>query len=158
VRETRVYVFGLLASGVTDVDNTDGSPIAEHEWYWHSTATLFDGPLTGRAVSAARSVEAWFGRRLLGRTLCGRPPGLVFGDHVDYLDRSVFLAAVGAAIRRLHAAGRATTQEQVCLELSNAGRRMDRSTLRRYTNQVHGFAGHRALVAAVLAEGEPPDR
>jgi len=156
-RETRVYVFGLLASDVTDVDTTDGIPIAEHAWCWHSTATLFDGALTDGAVRAARSVEAWFGQCLLGRTFVGRPPGPHDGDHTDLRDRRQFLAVVGAAVRFLRAERRATTQEQVCCAIADAGRRMDPATLRHYANRVHGFAGHRALVAAVLAEGEPTD-
>lgn len=157
-RETRVCVFGLLAGGVAGVDNTDGFPIAEHEWYWHSTATLFDGTLTDEAVGAARSVEAWFRKCLLGRQVGGRPPGPAPGWHTDLRDRQTFLAVVGAAVRALLAAGRATTQEQVCAAMAGPGRpAMDPATLRHYTNRVHGFAGHRALVAAVLAEGEPTD-
>ncbi len=140
-RETRVYVFGLLAND-------------EHAWCWHSTATLFDGPLTEGAVSAARSVEAWFDRALLGRTFVGRPPGPHDGDHTDLRDRRQFLAVVGAAVRALRAERRVPTQKQVCCAIADAGRRMDPATLRHYTNRVHGFAGHRALVAAVLAEAE----
>lgn len=120
--------------------------------------TVVEGDVTAPELVVVRQVHTWFDRYLLGRRIGGRPPGPADGWHTDLRDRGTFLAVVGEAVRALHAAGRATTQEQVCAAMASLGRPpMDPATLRYYTNRVHGFAGHRALVAAVLAEGEPTD-
>lgn len=79
VGDTVAYVVGIYETTwhlvtVGDEGGTWQEP--DGTALWHSTETLFDGPVTRAACDAALRVQAWFDRVLLGRPRSpGRPVG-----------------------------------------------------------------------------------
>lgn len=114
--DTRVCVFGVLVA--------ESVGWGEDRHIWDSTATVFEGPVTAAAFDAARQVQVWFDRDLLGKPAVGRPR-----DSGTY-PLSEFGAAFEAVVRE----NPDVTQEAVADALALDGR-----TLRRYLRRVFGL-------------------
>jgi hypothetical protein len=131
VGDTRVYVFGVLAA--------ESVGWGEDRHIWDSTATVFEGPVTAAAFDAARQVQVWFDRDLLGKPAVGRPR-----DSGTY-PTDEFRTAFEDAVR----ANPDATQEAVADVLA-----LDVRTLRRYLRRVFDLGFAEAKQRALGSSGE----
>jgi len=130
-QQTRIYVFGLLAG-------EDVSPAAsewEYEYRWHSTATLFDGPVTQAAFGLARGLQTWFDQVLLGKAMGGRPTGTG-----EFRTSEEFVKGCEQAALRPAECGSKITQEALAQSLGvvRGGIRVSRETFA-YWREKYGF-------------------